>query len=645
MAYLTEEQIIEIKDLIRIRLNNSDLLVTGRNNKFTTTTIEDLKSLLNLSTAGFSGFIDLDTPKSSEEIAFFIPTESGVYENFGGVVVDLSNGFYIIEKKGDNYDSFFIPIQLKSEVNNIEDLRLKTGSEGDLVTLLGYYEKGDKEPLNYKYTTEQSVDDGGSVINTSSGSWVAVFNSSVNVLDFGVKTDGVFDNKILVQNAINFSASKGYELVFPSGKIKTSGGWNFTSIKAISNSEPFGMIVKGQGMSTEIIIESATQQVLFDFYTSAKEIQVNLRDIFAYNIGATCIGLRLGRIGRYSTFENFRIYGFRRGHMYAGASYGVTFNNCYIRGCTNHSIYVDESALTSTGVLTEFRYTNCYIDNNGSALNTGTSSDYHINLFNCQEFTFLNTVIEGNYCFSVTIRGISEQIKFIGTRFEETLINTQNLLTGHIFNISSAVDNVLFIGGEFAYNNKGTDGNKNYSFLLCSSKKPVIFKNCQIIETSDTKPTNFLGASPLDCGVFFDDCSFGMRNEADPLFRQPILEKRRFAKRTKNGYIWNNADKLLFKETIPLNDNDGILLNSIKSLKTQNIGTSAIGVIGHFYLYIRDNVTPGNYLFGIGYYDGVNSPVVNVINSNIITITAVNNQGSINIGGSSDYTIKVFTLN
>lgn len=76
----------------------------------------------------------------------------------------------------------------KSSVDNIEDLRNIDLSEGDIVTLLGYNVSGDKDPLNYKYTLldyNTLVDDGGSVIKTAQGSWIAQFSEIIDGRDFG----------------------------------------------------------------------------------------------------------------------------------------------------------------------------------------------------------------------------------------------------------------------------------------------------------------------------------------------------------------------------------------------------------------------------------------------------------------------------
>lgn len=87
-------------------------------------------------------------------------------------------------------------------IDTVLNLRDYVGKDNEVISLLGYYTKGDKETVNYKYTTTQGVDDGGSVINTSSGSWLALFNDTVSVKHFGASND-LSDNIDILQRAIN----------------------------------------------------------------------------------------------------------------------------------------------------------------------------------------------------------------------------------------------------------------------------------------------------------------------------------------------------------------------------------------------------------------------------------------------------------
>lgn len=89
--------------------------------------------------------------------------------------------------------------KIVANVNNIEDLRFLDLQEGDAIALLGYYSPGDKNPVTYVYTKLNFgalVDDGGSVIKATSGSWIAEFKEIVDVRDFGIQ---IGDSSALVK--------------------------------------------------------------------------------------------------------------------------------------------------------------------------------------------------------------------------------------------------------------------------------------------------------------------------------------------------------------------------------------------------------------------------------------------------------------
>ena len=63
------------------------------------------------------------------------------------------------------------------KINTIADLRNTNGDyEGQIVELLGYSVKGDIEPLNYKWSNQQIVDNGGLEISSLNGSWSTIKN-------------------------------------------------------------------------------------------------------------------------------------------------------------------------------------------------------------------------------------------------------------------------------------------------------------------------------------------------------------------------------------------------------------------------------------------------------------------------------------
>lgn len=91
------------------------------------------------------------------------------------------------------------------KINTIADLRNTNGEyEGQIVELLGYSVKGDIEPLNYKWSNQQIVDNGGLEISSLNGSWSTIKNrllvknnistlKSISISEIKLIEGGVYD--------------------------------------------------------------------------------------------------------------------------------------------------------------------------------------------------------------------------------------------------------------------------------------------------------------------------------------------------------------------------------------------------------------------------------------------------------------------
>lgn len=151
----------------------------------------------------------------------------GVTEWYAGLPIDdakLDGDIY--RKKGNLYYQKTIDNKTLLKINNITDLRLQNAYyEGQEVVLLGYYESGDKEPIVYKFTINNFdfyVDDGGSLIKSSRGTWVAKFGNEINLLHFGAKGDNSFDNVDILEKGLLYASSNGKRAYLPSGYFKIS---------------------------------------------------------------------------------------------------------------------------------------------------------------------------------------------------------------------------------------------------------------------------------------------------------------------------------------------------------------------------------------------------------------------------------------
>lgn len=126
-----------------------------------------------------------------------IDLNSGVDVNYrevikwydGTPVTDEKCDGVIFRRKGGKYYQEMIDKNVLMKINSVADLRnFNAYYEGQEVTLLGYYNSGDKMPIIYQFTVgnySSNVDDNGSCIKTSRGSWIAKFGEVIDARDFG----------------------------------------------------------------------------------------------------------------------------------------------------------------------------------------------------------------------------------------------------------------------------------------------------------------------------------------------------------------------------------------------------------------------------------------------------------------------------
>lgn len=322
--------------------------------------------------------------------------------------------------------------------------------------------------------------------------------------------NGVTDETTQIQDAIDVAITRKAELEFPDGTCLVSGQLDFTSIAVVANGTPFGLVIRGQGMGT-VIKTTAAAGVLFQFDAGAlADLNVRMSGIQAYSTTGGVIGLNLGKLSRYSEFNGVRLVGFKEGIRFHRETYSVVFRDLYIRHSAEEAIAVDTADL-GTGVLTETKFFGGYIDNNGTATGDGAAYVPTMYLRNVQEWKFYGTVIEGNNSGGIQIEGTSHNIVFHGVRFEETFQRWG--ASGHIHNFGATTYNVNFYDCEFAYDKNGLvagapgagDGGKSYQLMLIpAGAGPVRIINSQILDMSDTVPTDVFGASPATALIEVD---------------------------------------------------------------------------------------------------------------------------------------------
>lgn len=324
------------------------------------------------------------------------------------------------------------------------------------------------------------------------------FSDTINVKDYGAKGDDATDDTAAIQAAITAAIAGKGEVVFPNGTYLVTGELDFTDISPVANGTPFGLTVRGQGMGT-VIKTTAAAGSLFNFDAGVTDLQIRMSGLHCYCTTGGVIGLRLGKMSRYSSFDGIRLVGFKEGIRLQREAYGVIFRDLYIRYCVEEAIVVDTAEL-GAGVLTEFKFFGGYIDDNQTGTADGGAYVPTLYLRNVQEWKFYGTVFEGNNGGGVQIEGASHNVAFHGCRFEETLMRFG--ASGHIHNIAAGVYNVDFVECELAYDKNGIGGGKSYQLMLVpAGAGPVRLLNCQILDMSDTAPTDTFGTSPATAQI------------------------------------------------------------------------------------------------------------------------------------------------
>jgi hypothetical protein len=334
----------------------------------------------------------------------------------------------------------------------------------------------------------------------------------IDVRDFGAKGDwngttGT-DDTSAIQKAVNKAIAAKSKLKIPSGKYLITSQIDLTGIAIVTNSDKFGLMIEGSGMGTAIYAKFTSGGQLFNLDAGTSDLQINMRDLACYNIGSTStIGILVGKVSRYSEFSNVRLDGFKEGYRLRRETYGLVLRNPYIRNCQNQAILVDETTL-GAGVITELKIFGGYIDNNGSSVVDGGTASSYLNLYNVQETKFYGTTFEGNFGGGITLRGASENILFDACRFEETHIRFGK--GGEIHNIGDEVKNVVFRLCEIAYKKDGVSGTKNYQLFYAGANATLFFEKCQLIDASNTNPSDMFGATDVTADIHMENCITGI---------------------------------------------------------------------------------------------------------------------------------------
>lgn len=343
-------------------------------------------------------------------------------------------------------------------VNNVAALKLKTGVyNGQLASLLGYYNYADGGEGNFYWnSTSTATDNGGTIIQVtgvSTGRWIRLYNDFVNVKWFGASPS--FDSTIPIQNALNLNTttifddayitsstlnvSESYLIFTPKGQITSSATgaalyYTATSTKKRCGGE--GIRIYGNSMSetTTGIIVDGRKNLYFE-------------DIGVFNVGGNGFELR----DQTSFIENIVI---NKMEIDNTGGHGLFFNKY------NNSSFINEITITALEIrraainiatANEINFKNSNTSGGGSKISAVSFFHCNIDMRTNTTTSIRNTERLANGIDMIKFESsgaIIEHINFYDCTFENTGLN--NSSTQFVFNFLSGAGKIKVIAPIFS---------------------------------------------------------------------------------------------------------------------------------------------------------------------------------------------------
>jgi hypothetical protein len=182
------------------------------------------------------------------------------------------------------------------------------------------YEEVDADAQNVRYLPAGT---GAQLTNVQ-----AKLRQTVSVKDFGAVGDGVADDTVAIQNAINYGIANGIEVIFFGEEYKITSTLNLTASATL----------RGQGLfKTKITYTGASSAILCTTWGGT------ISDLGVYVSNNTANGIEIGTSSRKCNLDNVYVsasavvathqgYGIYLNAL-TGFSGGLTINNSYIIQC------------------------------------------------------------------------------------------------------------------------------------------------------------------------------------------------------------------------------------------------------------------------------------------------------------------------
>lgn len=329
----------------------------------------------------------------------------------------IGNGLWYTEQNIDPSDNskwdlqytskseLFINIENESKstyaVNNIEDLRninvtnVPSVNGYKIITLMGYNEAGDKEPINYIWNSESvEPDDGGAIIATDliKGRWIMVTPTEhLDVRHYGVfpsDSTNMLDQTLAIQYALNYANNHGLRLFFDT--LTNTQNYHYYKLTNITLN-PINQFDLAKGVvfiDDEVTIHSQQTNAFRNdpyflngdttLYSNYAKSSWNIKSLYKSknNEEATYIIDDNNESNTIKSLEGWNV------DVEQNLS-GYTFNDCNVYG---------------SGLITDSSFTNCNMNMKGTLGNNNSYTSCYLNEFMFSEG--IPTIGQVNNCIA-----------------------------------------------------------------------------------------------------------------------------------------------------------------------------------------------------------------------------------------------------
>jgi hypothetical protein len=259
-------------------------------------------------------------------------------------------------------------------------------------------------------------------------------------LDFGATGDGVTDDTVTVQSAIDYCLANGTALYVPAGKYRLAAQVN---IPVFSNVFERGLILQGEGWASRFIIDHAGTGFYVTCIPSFGIYQVEFRDLY-FTDGTTSPdkiihnNAAINTLVRDCKFHNATV---GTGCVVNDNAYGLTLQGCVFATIIGTGAFYAQVADIST-----YSFVNSIIDCDFSTVSEG------VTLQGCGAFLVSNTVFQdcniGFYADPVPTQTTAFNITFDTCWFERNVTWDIQLDSDASYWCEASIKNCQFAGFE-----------------------------------------------------------------------------------------------------------------------------------------------------------------------------------------------------